>query len=48
VFEDKVSRQLFEPNGNEVTREWKRVHDEELDDLYSSRNIFPCDQMEKN
>ena len=40
MFEYKAARQLFEPNRNKVTREWRRLHDEELDDLYSSSNIF--------
>jgi hypothetical protein len=39
VFDDNVLRSLFGPNRNEVTREWRRLHDE-LNDLYSTRNIF--------
>ena len=36
MFENKVLRRLFRPNMKEVTREWKSLHDEELNDLYSS------------
>ena len=32
-------RRLFGPKRDEVTREWKKVHNEELNDLYSSPNI---------
>ena len=34
-----VSRRLFGPRRNEVTGEWRRFHNEELNDLYSSPNI---------
>jgi hypothetical protein len=39
VFENKVWRKLYGPNRDEVTGEWRRLHDEELNDLYFSRNI---------
>ena len=32
-------RRLFGPRRDEVTREWRRLHNEELNDLYSSPNI---------
>jgi len=32
-------RRIFEPKGDEVTGEWRKLHNEELNDLYSSRNI---------
>jgi hypothetical protein len=35
VFENTVLRRIFEPNREEVTREWRRLHNEELYDLYS-------------
>ena len=39
VFENMVLRRIFEPRKDEVTGEWKRLHNEELNDLYSSPNI---------
>jgi hypothetical protein len=32
-------RRLFGPKWDEVTREWRKLHNEELNDLYSSSNI---------
>ena len=32
-------RRIFGPRRDEVTEEWKRLHNEELNDLYSSSNI---------
>jgi len=39
VFENRVSRRIFGPKKDEVTREWRKLHKEELNDLYSSPNI---------
>ena len=39
VFENMVLRGLFGPRRDEVTGEWRRLHYEELNDLYSSPNI---------
>jgi len=39
VFENMVLRRIFGPRRDEVTGEWKRLHNEELNDLYSSPNI---------
>ena len=38
VFENRVLR-IFGPKRDEVTREWRKLHNEELNDLYSSPNI---------
>ena len=39
VFENMVLRRIFEPRRDEVTGEWTRLHNEGLNDLYSSPNI---------
>ena len=39
VFENMVLRRIFGPRKVEVTEEWRRLHNEELNDLYSSPNI---------
>ena len=40
MFENRVSRRIFGPRRDEVTRKWRTLHNEELKDLYSSPNIF--------
>ena len=39
MFENMVLRRIFGPRRDEVTGEWRRLHNEELNDLYSSHNI---------
>jgi len=39
VFENVVLRRIFGPRRDEVTKEWRRLHNEELNDLYSSLNF---------
>jgi len=39
VFENMVLRRIFRPRRDEVTGEWRRLHNEELNDMYSSPNI---------
>jgi len=40
MFENRVLRRLFGPKRDEVTGEWRKLHYEELNDLYCSPNIF--------
>jgi hypothetical protein len=38
VFENRVLRRILGPKRDEVTGDWRRLHNEELNDLYSSPN----------
>jgi hypothetical protein len=40
VFENKVLRRIFGPKRDEMTVEWKEMHNEELRELYSSPSII--------
>ena len=39
VFENRVLRRVFGPKRDEVTGEWRKLHNEELSDLYCSPNL---------
>jgi hypothetical protein len=39
VFENKVPRRIFGPKRDEVMGGWRKVHNEELHDSYSSQSI---------
>jgi hypothetical protein len=40
VFENRVLRRIFGPKRDEVTGEWRKMHNKELHDLYSSPSII--------
>jgi hypothetical protein len=40
VFENRVLRRIFGPKMDEVTGEWRKLHNEKLHDLYSSPDII--------
>jgi hypothetical protein len=40
VFENRVLRRIFEPKRDEVTGEWRKLHNKELHDMYSSPSII--------
>jgi hypothetical protein len=40
VFENRVLRKIVGPNKHEVANEWRRLHNEELYDLYPHQKIF--------
>jgi hypothetical protein len=40
VFENRMLRRIFGPKTDEVTGDWRKLHKEELHNLYSSPNII--------
>jgi hypothetical protein len=40
VFENRVLRRIFGPRRDEVAGEWRKLHNQELHDLYSSPSII--------
>jgi hypothetical protein len=40
VFENRVLRRIFGPKRDEVTGSWRKLHNEELHNLYTSPNII--------
>ena len=40
AFENRVLRRIFGPKRDKVTKEWRTLHNEELNDLYHSPNII--------
>ena len=39
VFENRVLRRILGPKKDKLTREWRKLHNEELNDLYTSPDI---------
>ena len=39
MFENRLLRRIFEPGKDEVTGDWRKLHNEELNDLYASSHI---------
>jgi hypothetical protein len=39
VFENRVLRKIFGPKRDEIAGEWRKLHNEALNDLYSSHDI---------
>jgi hypothetical protein len=40
VFENRVLRRIFGPKRDDVTGEWRKLHNEELHNMYSSPDII--------
>jgi hypothetical protein len=40
VFENRVLRRIFGPKRDNVTGEWRKLHNEELSNLYSHQILF--------
>jgi TPP-dependent pyruvate/acetoin dehydrogenase alpha subunit len=40
VFKNRVLRRIFGPKRDEVTGDWRKLHNEELHNMYSSPNII--------
>jgi hypothetical protein len=45
VFENRMLTKISGPKEDEITQEWRRLHEDELYDLYSSLKYFSDDQM---
>jgi len=47
VFENRVLRRTYGPKRDEVIEEWRKLHNEELNDPYSSPSIVQGDKIEE-
>ena len=47
MFENRVLRRVFGPKRDEVTGEWRKLHNEKLRDLYSLPNIVQVVNQEE-
>jgi len=48
MFENRVLKKTFGPKRDEVAGEWRKIHNEELYDLYSPQNIIQVFKIDKN
>ena len=48
MFKDRVLRRIFRPKQDEVTEEWRKLHNEELSYLYSSPNNVQVIKIKMN
>jgi hypothetical protein len=48
VFENRALRRIFGPKRDGVTGKWRKLHNEELRDLYSSPSIIKKNQVEED
>ena len=48
VFENRVLRRIFGPKRDEITGEWRKLHNGELNDLYCSPVIVRVIKIQKN
>jgi len=48
VFGSRMLRRIFGPKRDEVTREWRKLHNEELNHLYSLLSVVRVIKIEKN
>jgi hypothetical protein len=48
VFENRVLRKIYGPKRDEVTGEWSKLHNEELNDLYSSSTTVRVIKSRRN
>jgi hypothetical protein len=47
VIENRVLRRIFGPKNDEVTGNWRKLHNQELRDLYSSPSIIRIIKLRK-
>jgi hypothetical protein len=47
VFENRVLWRILGPKRDKVTQKWRKLHNEELNDLYSSPKYYTGEQTEK-
>jgi hypothetical protein len=48
VFENRVPRKTFGPERDEVTEDWRRLHNEELRNLFVFTKYYSSVQIKKN